>query len=557
MLQHLQIKNLVIVRSLALDFDPQMSAFTGETGAGKSVLIGALGLALGEKADKEMIRNGCDSAEIAASFELDEGEPARKWLHEHDLAGDEACILRRVLVRSGRSRAYVNSVPVPLQQLRELGELLIDIHGQHEHQSLIRAASQRRLLDAYAGHLELLESVATVFMEFDQAQKHLQQMQSKVEDRSQRLDYLNFQISELTQLGPDTLELEQLVKEQRQLAHAEQLASDTAALNNLLFESDTGVQTTLSRACDNIKDLAKLDPSLDEMDELLENARIYVDESAGLLRDYQQQINIDPDRLAIVDQRLSQIQDLARKHNLQPEMLPEKLADLQAEQEQLTSADATLADLAQDVETLRKRFIQLAQQLSHSRHEAAERLSREISDSMQHLGMKGGSFKIDCEQLADTIGSRHGLDNVNFKVSANPGQPLAPLAKVASGGELSRISLAIQVATAGYGEVPTLIFDEVDSGIGGAVAEIVGRLLRKLGKQRQIFCVTHLPQVAAQAHQQLLVKKTSDGNTTETTITSLDSGLREKEVARMLGGMKITDQTLNHAKEMIEHAQQG
>ena len=557
MLQHLQIKNLVIVRSLALDFDPQMSAFTGETGAGKSVLIGALGLALGEKADKEMIRNGCDSAEIAASFELDEGEPARKWLHEHDLAGDEACILRRVLVRSGRSRAYVNSVPVPLQQLRELGELLIDIHGQHEHQSLIRAASQRRLLDAYAGHLELLESVATVFMEFDQAQKHLQQMQSKVEDRSQRLDYLNFQISELTQLGPDTLELEQLVKEQRQLAHAEQLASDTAALNNLLFESDTGVQTTLSRACDNIKDLAKLDPSLDEMDELLENARIYVDESAGLLRDYQQQINIDPDRLAIVDQRLSQIHDLARKHNLQPEMLPEKLADLQAEQEQLTSADATLADLAQDVETLRKRFIQLAQQLSHSRHEAAERLSREISDSMQHLGMKGGSFKIDCEQLADTIGSRHGLDNVNFKVSANPGQPLAPLAKVASGGELSRISLAIQVATAGYGEVPTLIFDEVDSGIGGAVAEIVGRLLRKLGKQRQIFCVTHLPQVAAQAHQQLLVKKTSDGNTTETTITSLDSGLREKEVARMLGGMKITDQTLNHAKEMIEHAQQG
>ena len=556
MLHHLQIKDLVIVRSLALTLEPGMSALTGETGAGKSILIEALGLALGEKAEKSMIRNGCDAAEISASFDLAINEPARILLREQELESDDACILRRVVTRSGRSRAFINDRPVTLQQLKELGELLIDIHGQHEHQSLVRTSSQRQLLDAYAGHRELAASVAQVYQAYDQSLKTLQQLQAEVETRNQRLDYLEFQIDELSRLDLHADELEQLATEQRQLAHAEQLAADSEILNNLLFDSDSAVLPVLSKTCLMTQDLLKLDPTLDEMNGLLENARIQVEESAALLRDYQNRITVDPERLSAVDQRLAHIQDLARKHHLRPEMLPGRLETLQTEKAQLENADTALTELEQKSNALLKRYLLLSEQLSASRKTAAKRLSGEITESMQQLGMEGGLFEIECLQSDKKAASRWGLDTIGFLVSANPGQPLAPLAKVASGGELSRISLAIQVATAGYGEIPTLIFDEVDSGIGGAVAEIVGRLLRKLGEQRQVLCVTHLPQVAAQGHQQMLVSKTTDGQLTETRITALDHETREQEIARMLGGMKITEQTLSHAREMILHAQQ-
>ena len=554
MLQHIHIKDLVIVRSLALELAPGMTALTGETGAGKSILIDALGLALGAKADKGMIRAGCDRAEVTAMFQVNRHTQVQSWLVSRELDAEDECMVRRVLLGNGRSRAFINGSPVTIQLLKALGELLVDIHGQHEHQSLLKPAAQRELLDAYAGNTELLKQVAACYQSWQQSRKQLANLQAKADDRAQRLDYLRFQLDELALLNLAEDEFDQLEREQNRLAHAEQLAADSMALNQLLYEADGAVQPSLAKAVAMVDELIKLDPGLEEAGEMLDSARIQVEEAASLLRQYADSVELDPQKLQSVDNRLESILQMARKHRVAVEQLPAHWAQLQQEAAELETADQTLGALAEDVAQNTAAYAKAAEKLSARRREAAGKLAKTVTDSMQELGLKGGVFAVDLHSGEPDQGSSHGIDQCSFQVSANPGQPKAALAKVASGGELSRISLAIQVATADCGIVPTLIFDEVDVGIGGAIAEIVGKLLRQVGKEKQVLCVTHLPQVASQAHQQLLVKKSSDGKTTQTSISTLDGQARIHEIARMLGGQTITEHTLAHAREMISQA---
>lgn len=552
MLQHIQIKDLVIVRELALELTPGMTALTGETGAGKSILIDALGLALGNKADKGMIRDGRDQAEISAEFDLGGLPEIRQWLHDNALDSEGECIVRRILLRHGRSRAFVNNHPVPAALLGELGSRLVSIHGQHEHQLLMKSSAQRELLDAYAGHEVLLSAMRDAYREYRLKQQQLQELRQQSLDRAQRLDFLQFQINELRQLQLQPEELDELAVKQRRLANAEQLGNDLSALLQQLFEDERGTQPGLAHACVQLERLVNLDTSLQPASELLESARIQVEEAVSLLQDQASQVEANPQLLAEIDQRLADIHELARKHRISATELPELLQKLTLERDQLENADITLAQLEQEVGVLKKTSAAAAEKLSASRARAANRLQKIITRSMQQLGMKGGAFRIEIATLPDAQYTANGMDQITFMVSTNPGQSLAPLAKVASGGELSRISLAIQVATADCSRIPTLIFDEVDVGIGGAIAETVGKLLRQLGVQNQVLCVTHLPQVAAQANQHLQVSKHTDGKTTETRIVALDQEQRVEEIARMLGGVDITKQTLAHASEMVK-----
>lgn len=557
MLQHIHIRDLIIVRSLELELGGRMSALTGETGAGKSILIDALGLALGSKADKGMIRAGCERGEVSALFLVEQLPQVQHWLTAQELDAEGECMVRRVLLSSGRSRAFVNGSPVPVQALKKLGELLVDIHGQHEHQSLLKPAAQRELLDAYAGHKQLLERVAACHQDWQQSSQQLTRLQAKADERAQRLDYLQFQLDELAQLQLAEDELIQLEQDQRRLAHAEQLAGDSMALNQLLYEADNAVQPSLIKAVGMADELIKLDPSLQEAGEMLDSARIQVEEAAAMLRHYTDLVELDPQKLLEIDNRLAAILQMARKHRIPAERLSEHHLQLQQELAELETADQTLDELNARVLQQAAAYAQAATALSDSRQQAAVTLSDTVTASMQKLGLAGGTFGITVQAQSPDRGNIHGIDRCSFQVSANPGQPMAALAKVASGGELSRISLAIQVATANCGAIPTLIFDEVDVGIGGAIAEIVGKLLRQLGEERQVLCVTHLPQVAAQAHHQMLVSKSTDGKTTETHIRTLTENARVEEIARMLGGQSITDHTLAHADEMISQAHSG
>ncbi|WP_456416226.1 DNA repair protein RecN [Thiolapillus sp.] len=551
MLQHIQVKDLVIVRELSLELGAGMTALTGETGAGKSILIDALGLALGGKADKNMIRSGCDQAEINAEFDLGDAAEIKQWLQDKALDSEGECIVRRILVRQGRSRAFINNRPVPAALLAELGSKLVSIHGQHQHQLLMKPSAQRDLLDAYAGHGALVAKMRQVYQEYRRKQQQLQELQHQSLDRAQRLDYLQFQTDELRQLQLLTGELDELAAKQRQLAHADQLGSDLAALIQQLFDDEQGTQPGLARACVRLEQLVGLDKQLQPAAELLDSARIQVEEAASLLQDSASRIESNPQLLEEIDQRLGEIHELARKHRIPAKALPELLDKLCAEMEALENADITLAQREQEVRDLEKATHAAAEKLGKSRSKAAARLEKTITESMQQLGLKGGVFTVDIAPLPEARISASGADQVTFLVSTNPGQPLAPLVQVASGGELSRISLAIQVATANCSQIPTMIFDEVDAGIGGATAETVGKLLRRLGTQSQVLCVTHLPQVASQADRHLQVSKNTKGKTTETRIIPLDEKQRIEEIARMLGGVNITKQSLAHAREMV------
>ena len=555
MLSRITIRNLVIVRTLDLAFGTGMTALTGETGAGKSILIDALGLALGDRADNGMIRVGADKAEVSVAFELAADTPALAWLERNDLAADGECLLRRVLVRDGRSRAYINGSPATQALLRELGELLIDIHGQHAHQTLLHAAAQRRLLDDYAGLRDMVRDVAALYRSWQQTVEELEDLRRASVDRATRLDYLRFQIAEMQDVVIDPDALQTVEREHARLAHAERLVRDSAAALVSLSDDDTGVQPALHRVYQCVAELAVLDGSLAEARDLLDSAAIQIDEAASSLRHYQDAMDIDPDRLQAVDEQLGSLHELARKHRVTPSELAGLMSRLQAEVDVLEHAESSLAALEQQTRAAENAYRDAATTLGDARRRAAKRLSKTVTDSMQTLGMRGGRLRIDVV-TDDARPTASGQDQVHFQVAANPGQREGALSEIASGGELSRISLAIQVATADCGSVPTLIFDEVDAGIGGAVAEIVGQLLRRLGNERQILCVTHLPQVASQAHHQARVIKLTDGKQTETQIDTLDEAARVDEIARMLGGVAITDQTRRHAHEMIEQAQQ-
>ncbi len=553
MLRHIQIKDLVIVRGLSLELGPGMTALTGETGAGKSILIDALGLVLGGKADKNMIRNGRDQAEINAEFDLGDAPEIKQWLQDNALDSEGECIVRRILVYQGRSRSFINNRPVPAALLAELGSRLVSIHGQHEHQLLVKHGAQRDLLDAYAGHGQLVAKMRNTYKEYHFKQQQLQELQRQSLDRAQRLDYLQFQIDELRQLQLQAGELDELAVKQHQLAHADQLGNDLAELIQLLFGDEHGIQSRLAHACVQLEQLVNLDKQLQPASELLDSARIQAEEASSLLQNAASHIESNPQLLTEIDQRLGEIHELARKHRIPAKELPALLDKLSREQDDLENADITLAQLEQEVRDLEKSSLAAATKLTRSRSRASARLEKAITESMQQLGLEGGIFALDIAPLPEAQLCANGADRVTFLVSTNPGQPLAPLARVASGGELSRISLAIQVATASCGKIPTMIFDEVDAGIGGATAETVGKLLRQLGTQNQVLCVTHLPQVASQANRHLRVSKSTNGKTTQTRIITLDKEQRIKEIARMLGGADITRQTLAHAREMIRN----
>jgi DNA repair protein RecN (Recombination protein N) len=551
MLTHIAIRDLVIVSRLELDLSAGMTALTGETGAGKSILIDALGLALGEKADPGMIRTGCERAEVSACFDLGRCPAARDWLVEQDLDDGDDCVIRRVLVRASRARAYINGRSASGAQLRALGDLLVDIHGQHAHQSLLRPAAQRALLDAYGGHGEAAAEVAELYRRWRESDRRYAELTAAQAQRAERIDLLRFQVQELSELELGADELEALDAEQRRLANLGNLQGTAAALVELLYAGESAIRDQLGRAGTALTGLADIDRRLAETRDLIEGATVQVEEAASNLRQYLDDLDLDPGRLAEVEDRLGRIHDLARKYRVPPEQLLETLAERQAELERLERDDQTLGTLAADRDASQRALFAAAEILSQARQAAAARLGGAVTDFMQELGMGGGRFAVAVETTADGVVSANGLDAIAFQVSANPGQPLLPLSKVASGGELSRISLAIQVATAELGSIPTLVFDEVDVGIGGGVAEIVGRLLRRLGEARQALCVTHLPQVAAQAHQQLRVQKQARGGQTYTEIAPLAEAARIDEIARMLGGTEITATTRAHAAEML------
>jgi len=557
MLSHIFVKDLVIVTSLELELEAGMTALTGETGAGKSILIDALGLALGDKSDAEMIRSGCEQAEIVAGFDLELSPGARAWLEDRDLDDGDECLVRRLLVRKGRSRAYVNGRPATGAQLQGLGEHLVDIHGQHAHQSLLRPKTQRDLLDGYGGHTALAEQVAGLYHSFRNHNERHRRLQAESVDRAARLDLLHYQVEELAALEMTSTEIQELDQEQRRLSNLGALQETTGRLLNQLYDGEPSLHAGLSKAVAELDTLVGFDEQLVETRDLLEGAVIQAEEAAGNLRQYLGGLDLDPRLMDQVETRLTQVHDLARKYRVLPDRIPETLDALRQELESLERDDSALDSLAEERDKAFNAFLAAAEHLSDARARAADNLTETVSKAMQELGMAGGRFAVEVRRIEPEAASAHGLDRVAFLVSANPGQPLQPLAKVASGGELSRISLGIQVVTAECGTVPSLVFDEVDVGIGGGVAEIVGRLLRTLGSSRQVLCVTHLPQVAAQAHNHLQVRKLTRDGQTYTAIETLEGEKRVGEIARMLGGTEITQKTLEHAKEMIGHSQRS
>jgi DNA repair protein RecN (Recombination protein N) len=553
MLTQLRIRDFAIVEELELELAAGLTAVTGETGAGKSILVDAIGLLLGDRADSGVIRHGAERADLSVLFDLDALPSARAWLVERDLDRDRECHLRRVVASNGRSRSYINGVPQPAQALRELGERLVDIHGQHEHQSLLRRETQRQLLDDYAGHQALVAELDAHYQTWSRLRRELRELRQAASERDARLDILRYHLRELAALDLAEGEVAELESEQRRLANSSQLLDTGQRLLGWLTESDEdAIADRLGQSLRELDTLSRLDARLAPVGEMLGAALIQVQEASGELRGYVQDLDLDPEHLTRVEQRLAAAHQLARKHRVTAEELPPLRARFEAERDRLEHSETRLEELQQAVRDARATYQSGADRLSEQRMAAARELSERVSAALAGLGMPGGRFGIVLERLDKPTPA--GLETVEFQVSANPGQPLRPLAKVASGGELSRISLAIQVIAARAARIPTLIFDEVDSGIGGGVAEVVGRQLRTLGGSRQVLCVTHLPQVAAQAHQQIKVEKQTDGETTHTQVLPLDGNERVTEIARMLGGLELTENTLVHAREMVEKA---
>jgi DNA repair protein RecN (Recombination protein N) len=549
MLKFLGIRDFVIVSSLELDFSPGFTVLTGETGAGKSILIDALSLAHGERGDATMVRNGCERAEIAAEFDVSAMPQVQDWLREQELEGDPGvCLLRRVLDAGGRSRGFINGRSATLQQMREAGDRLLDIHGQNVHQSLLRPDAQRTLLDGYAGVAVAAGQVAALYHDWQALRRRRISLTENADAVAAERELLQFQRSELEGLAFDASDWNAVQEDYARLAHAASLLETAAFGIETLSEADNACLTQLNALAARLRDGMVHDASLGETLQMLESAQAELQEAVYALRHYQQRMDTDPQRLHIQEQRIQTVLDTARKYRVAPEQLGEALQRIMARLEEL-GGDADLAELAQQEESARQNYLAAAQKLTAARKKAAGKLAREITESMQALAMEGGSFAVAMLPLAEA--SAYGMEAIEFQVAANPGVPPRSLAKVASGGELSRISLAIQVATSQLASVPTLIFDEVDSGIGGRVAEIVGHLLKKLGKDYQVLCVTHLPQVAAAADRQWQVSKAVENGVTLSRITLLDGKQRVEEIARMLGGVKITETTRKHAAEML------
>ena len=552
MLRLISIRDFAIIDQLELELDTGLSALTGETGAGKSILIDVIGQLLGDRADAGMVREGTEQADLSAEFALPEQGPAAAWLAEQELGGDEDdhVLLRRVLTRQGKSRAWINGRPVAVGQLRTLGEWLVDIHGQHAHQQLLQRDTQRHWLDGFLDGRPVAD-VRDAYRAWRDAARALEQARAAQADTSDRLDLLRFQTGELAELAPVADEYPQLLTEQNQLAHGTEVLTALQTASQQI-EDDSGLDAQLGQVLHALQDAAQHDERVNPALELLESARIQIDEAGDTLRRLADGIELDPERLAELDQRVSEYLRLARKHRIEPETLPGLYDELQTELDALENGDQTVEALEAREQETRAAFDAAAEALTRARQQAAERIGQAVTDTMQELGMAGGHFAIGVEPTDKP--QAHGVDHIEFRVAANPGAAPQPMAKVASGGELSRIGLALQVLASQQQTVPTLIFDEVDSGISGAVAEVVGRKLRTLGERHQVLCVTHLAQVAAQAHQQLEVQKTHAEDGTRTAIQPLDDERRVEALARLIGGTQLTETTRTHARELLAAA---
>ena len=547
MLRFLSIRDFVIVEQLELEFADGFTILTGETGAGKSILIDALAFTLGERSDAGVVRQGAKQAEICAEFDC--GTSLDAWLAEQELASDEGgCMLRRVIDASGRSRGFINGRAATLAQLREAGEFLIDIHGQHAHQSLLKSDAQRALLDGHAGLSDETREVGTAFKRFKQLRDSLATAESGAKELEAERDRIVWAVDELSRLAPRGGEWDEVQQEHTRLAHAASLIEGVEAAVTALTEEDGAVLAQLSSVAGQLDALTDYDPSLKSVIEGLQGARIQVQEASRDLSQYLRRADLDPARLAEVEVRVEALHSAARKFRTTPAELPAELA----------RATARLAELklSTDIEALKReladaeqKYLTLAKALSAKRLRAAKKLSAQVTESMQTLALAGGKFDIALHPLEE--GGAYGLERIEFLVAGHAGVEPRPMAKVASGGELSRISLAIQVITSRAAQVPVLIFDEVDAGIGGAVAEVVGRMLKELGRERQVLCVTHLPQVASQGGQHWLVGKSTQKGATRSTLTVLDPQMRIDEIARMLGGTEITATTKKAAQEML------
>ena len=550
MLQQLHIRNFAIIDHLELEFNPGMTVITGETGAGKSIAIDALGLTLGDRADSSYVKHGAKRSEIIASFDITNITEAKRWLAEHELDELDECILRRTISAEGGSKAYINGRPVPLQQIKALSELLIDIHSQHQHQSLLRENTQRQLLDNFGGNQTLAEKVAAAFQHWSDLNRQLRQLKANIAERATRIDFLQFQIAELQELELLENEWQNLEQEHKQLANAEQTQQALTTAINLLNDDEQAITNQLSAVIQTLEPLLVYLPDIQNSIEALNSAAINIDETISDLRHQVSDELFDDMHFAAIEARLSSLLDMSRKHHCKPEELPQVLQKLEDELSPLLNAEETLDNLQADILNAENNYQQLAQQLSKKRAQTAKKLKKSAEVILKNLGMSC-AFEPQLINNENNLPGKQGNEKIQFSICTNPGTPLKPLGKIASGGELSRISLAIQVVTAQVTEIPCMVFDEVDVGIGGGVAEIVGKLLQELGKDKQIICITHQAQVAAKGDTHWLVEKQSNKKGVTTNIVALSDDEREIEIARMIGGLELTETTHKHAREML------
>ena len=558
MLITLTVKHFTLVESLEVDFNAGMTALTGETGAGKSLVLDALAMALGDRADTDRIRQGRERAEVSALFDLTEIATARQWLIDNDFAdNDNEALLRRLLTREGRSRGYINGQAATMQQLREFGEMLIDIHSQHAHQSLLRKETHHKILDDFAGCSALAGELRQVYKQWATTTQMLDKLENAADELNARRELLSFQLSELEELSLEKGELEQLEQQQQQLGNAEDILRDSGILLQICCEADDfNLQDSLGKALQLLANMPGKPATLTEAEKLLNSAAIEVAEAGREIQHHLDRFERDPERLVQLEARLSAIYQLARKHRISPAELPAKHMAVQEELDNLAGGEGSIEKLRQQVTALSDQYFALAENLRSRRTAAATEFSALVEQQFSALSMDGAKFIPQLTPIRSGQLAANGMETVEFLITTNPGEPPRPLNKIASGGELSRISLAIQVIAANHSAVPTLIFDEVDVGIGGATADVVGKLLRQLGGQGQVICVTHLPQVAACAHHHLLVTKMTHDHSANSTLRSLSGADRTNEIARMLGGAKVTDTSLNHAREMLQLGEQ-
>ena len=555
MLLSININNYTLVESLEIEFSGGTTAITGETGAGKSLILDALSMALGDRADVGTIRQGKDRTQITATFDIAVISDAKQWLAENDFAEDSQCILRRIYTSEGRSKGYINGQPCTMQQLQQLGDMLVDLHGQHEHQSLLRRNTHRKLLDQFANSSHLAEKVAKIFSQWEQTRSQIANLVEQSSELMARRELLEFQVAELQALNLNPSYLEQLEKEQQTLANAEQIVQDSQQLLAICDQDENfNLRNGFSRALAILSNLKHKPEALQEVEQLLQSGLIQVDEATHCIEHQVDSFEADPQRLQQIEDELGSIFQLTRKHQVGAAQLMETLNVLKTELSGLTEGDNNLQKLQQQADQLANEYRTAANTLSTKRKDAARDMASQINHQLQSLSMKGAELLVQLTPLDEQDAKSYGLEEVELLIATNPGQAHKPLAKIASGGELSRVSLAIQVVGATNTDIPTLVFDEVDVGIGGSTADVVGQLLKQLGDRGQVISVTHQPQVAARAHHHYSVSKITENSSAESTILNLDKSQRVEELARMLGGAKVTQQTVSHASELLELA---